>query len=71
MMIHVSLRFHGDSDSTLCTMAMDHAVHLHNHTPHISIGLYPDKFGQGPSPPIVPYRMIIHGDALHMSWNQY
>ena len=29
------------------------------------------KFVQGPSPLIVTYIMIIHGDALHMSWNQY
>ena len=28
------------------------------------------KFGQGPSPLIVPYIMLIHRDALHMSWNQ-
>ena len=28
------------------------------------------NFGQVPSPPIVPYIMIIHWYALHMSWNQ-
>ena len=29
------------------------------------------KFGQGPSTPIVLYRMLTHGDALNMFCNQY
>ena len=34
--------------------------------------VYPQrKFWQGPSPPIMTYRMLIHWDDLHMSWNKY
>ena len=28
------------------------------------------KFGQGPSPLISTHRMIIHGDAMNMYWDQ-
>ena len=29
------------------------------------------KFGKGPSPLIVSYIILVHGDTLHISWNQY
>ena len=43
MMIHADLRWPGSSEKSLCTMDMDHGVHLNNHTPHISIGIYTEE----------------------------
>ena len=40
-MIHATLRWNYASEEILWTMDMDHAVNLHNHTPHISIGMSP------------------------------
>jgi hypothetical protein len=43
MMIHAALRWPEVSEKELWPMAMQHAVHLHNHTPKISSGLSPEE----------------------------
>ena len=43
MTIHDALRWNDASEKSLCTMSMTHAVHLHNHTPHIFSGMPPDE----------------------------
>ena len=40
MMIHDALSWYDASEKSLWTMSMAHYVHLHNHTPHISSGMY-------------------------------
>ena len=43
-MIHAALRWPDESERRLCPMAMSHAVHLQNYTPHISSGLSTEEF---------------------------
>ena len=44
MMINAALRWTAARDKSLWTMAMDHAVQLHNHTTHISSVMSPEEF---------------------------
>ena len=43
MMIHAALRWPEESDKSLWPLALDHAVHLHNHTPALSSGISPEE----------------------------
>jgi hydrogenase maturation factor HypF (carbamoyltransferase family) len=43
MMIHVALRWPNISEKELWPMAMQHDVHLHNHTPKTSSGMSPEE----------------------------
>ena len=43
MMIHAALRWPDASEKSLWPMDMAHTVHLHNHTPHFSSGIYPEE----------------------------
>ena len=42
MIINNSLMWPNESEKCLWTMSMAHAVHLQNHTPHISSGMSPE-----------------------------
>ena len=44
MVIHTALSWNDSSDRSLCPVYMAHSVHLHNHNPHISSGMYPEEF---------------------------
>ncbi len=43
MMIHAALRWPEESDKSLWPLAVNHAVHLHNHTPQKNSGLSPEE----------------------------
>ena len=70
MMIHYALRWIDASDESLWEMDMAHAVHSHNHNPHISSGMSPEEAWSGSKFSHSAYIIITHGDALHISWNQ-
>ena len=42
MIINDALIWPDYSEKSLWTMAMDHAIHINNHTPHISSVMYTD-----------------------------
>ena len=44
MMIHAALRWTYASERILWNMAMDHYVHLNNHSPGIYSVMYPEEF---------------------------
>ena len=70
MMIHAALRWSDDSEKILWTMAMSHTNHLHNHTPHISSSRSPEEILTRSNSSHSALKNYLHGDALHMSWNQ-
>ena len=43
MVIHAALRWPDTSENIIWSMDMAHAINLHNHTPHISSGMYPEE----------------------------
>ena len=44
MMIRAAIMWPDASYNILWPMDMDHAIHLHNHTPYISSGISPEEF---------------------------